>query len=103
MIKHGYHLVASTSHAHRFRPEELQLRTSKGPMKLNLPENRLVMGFYKQFPEARLEPVNLASFQAPLAKQFALRVHALMHEGMGKKRAVAQAQEESAGKLQSLR
>eukprot|EP00200_Dunaliella_tertiolecta_P001533 CAMPEP_0202351630 /NCGR_PEP_ID=MMETSP1126-20121109/8186_1 /ASSEMBLY_ACC=CAM_ASM_000457 /TAXON_ID=3047 /ORGANISM="Dunaliella tertiolecta, Strain CCMP1320" /LENGTH=113 /DNA_ID=CAMNT_0048943761 /DNA_START=251 /DNA_END=592 /DNA_ORIENTATION=+ len=75
------------------------------PMKVMLPENRLMHKFYMRHPEARLEPVPLQSFEPPIAKQFAIRQLQLMQQGKGKfseDEAFALTEKEFMGRIQVL-
>jgi len=64
----------------KFPTEEPKLRHTGRPQHINLPESRLMVQFYKRFPEAKLQPVALGSSDPPLAKQYALKQWKLMRE-----------------------
>jgi len=85
----------------RFPAEEVKNAQSM-PLKLRLPEERLMLKFYNQHPEAKLEPVALQSFAQPLAKAFALRQLQLMRNRLSESEAFSMAQQEFQAQLQTL-
>ncbi|KAL4854601.1 hypothetical protein ACK3TF_004756 [Chlorella vulgaris] len=74
------------------------VRTKKSkPPKITFPEDELLLAYYRKHPEARLEPIDLASFEPPTGRRFALRQLELMqHKGLGKRSAAVQAEREFA-------
>eukprot|EP00798_Chlamydomonas_sp_ICE-L_P017201 gene17201-23521_t len=88
----------------RYNTEELKLDTRSQRLKLAFPEDRLMKDFMKRYLEAKLQPIELGSFCAPLAKQFALRQLQLMEgtERMSKEASFAQVEGEMAAQLRAL-
>lgn len=82
------------------RIEQLKAEGVKHGMKLfdvekdtrraEFPEDKLIQSFYDRYPNAKYIPVDLRSFDPPLAKKFAVRQLALMETGMSKQEAQAQ-------------
>ncbi|KAL4425206.1 hypothetical protein ABPG75_009222 [Micractinium tetrahymenae] len=63
-------------------------KPGKRPPRIVYPEDALVENYYRKHPEARLEPVDLSSFEPPTARRFALRQLELMHgRGLSQRRA----------------
>ncbi|PRW34062.1 hypothetical protein C2E21_7201 [Chlorella sorokiniana] len=65
-------------------------KPGKRPPSITFPEDELIEAYYRKHPEARLEPIDLASFEPPAARRFALRQLELIEkEGMSKRAAAA--------------
>ncbi|KAL4435585.1 hypothetical protein ABPG77_002548 [Micractinium sp. CCAP 211/92] len=63
-------------------------KPGKRPPRIVYPEDQLVEAYYRKHPEARLEPVDMSSFEPPTARRFALRQLALMQEqGLSQRKA----------------
>lgn len=54
-------------------------KPGKRPPRIVYPEDELVDTYYRKHPEARLEAIDLASFEPPTARRFALRQLELMN------------------------
>uniref|UniRef100_A0AAD5DZR7 Small ribosomal subunit protein mS23 n=1 Tax=Chlorella ohadii TaxID=2649997 RepID=A0AAD5DZR7_9CHLO len=70
-------------------------KPGKRPPSITYPEDELIDAYYRKHPEARLEPIDMASFEPPTARRFALRqLELIEREGMSKRAAAAVAEEE---------
>jgi len=57
---------------------------------LNYPEDAFVQAYYRKNPAARLEPIDLGSFQPCTARRFAYRQLELIEGGLTRREAKAQ-------------
>ncbi|KAK9788574.1 hypothetical protein WJX73_005827 [Symbiochloris irregularis] len=78
----------------RVRDSELRASSSLGQgsgrsreLKLTFPEDRFLQSYLDRHPETRLQPVDLSSFRAPRARQFAWRQLDLVSAGLPRNRA----------------
>jgi len=65
-------------------------RQGKRPPTLNYPEDAFVQAYYRKNPAARLEPIDLGSFQPCTARRFAYRQLELIEGGLTRREAKAQ-------------
>lgn len=67
-------------------PQPKDLRC-KRPPKIEYPEDPLIESYYARHPEAKMVPFSLQSFDAPIARRFALRQMQLIEEGLSRREA----------------
>eukprot|EP00270_Netrium_digitus_P019823 TRINITY_DN7934_c0_g1_i2.p1 TRINITY_DN7934_c0_g1~~TRINITY_DN7934_c0_g1_i2.p1 ORF type:complete len:300 (-),score=96.26 TRINITY_DN7934_c0_g1_i2:183-1082(-) len=65
-------------------PPQPKVTRCKRVKKIVFPEDPLIESFYARHPEAKLDPVDLRSFDPPLARFFAQRQLELMQQGIPK-------------------
>lgn len=70
-------------------------RPGRRPPRIDFPEDRLLAVYYQKYPEAKLEAVDLTSFEPPAARRFVLRQQQLMEQGVERKAAFAAVETEN--------
>eukprot|EP00887_Chlorella_sp_A99_P003403 scaffold7.g3403.t1 len=73
-------------------------RPGHRPARIDFPEDKLLQVYYMKYPEAKLEPVDLTSYEPPTARRFVLRQAQLMAGGMPRKDAFAAVEAEFAAR-----
>ncbi|CAD7700904.1 unnamed protein product [Ostreobium quekettii] len=72
------------------------------PPRIDLPEDRLIRAYYRKYPMARTVPIDLNSFEPPIARKFAWRQMELMKDGMSQDEAFAKVEAEMGLQLEAL-
>ncbi|GAX83007.1 hypothetical protein CEUSTIGMA_g10434.t1 [Chlamydomonas eustigma] len=75
-----FHIPKSFDLFSKYRTEELKLNHTGDTLCVAFPENALILAFYRKYPQIKSRPLALSSFDAPIAKQFALKQLQLMNE-----------------------
>ncbi|KDD72912.1 hypothetical protein H632_c2742p0, partial [Helicosporidium sp. ATCC 50920] len=72
----------------------IEPRRGGRPPTIRFPEDRLVQAYYAKFPQARLAPLDMSSFEPPRVRRFVTRQMELMEGGMERRAAFKAVEEE---------
>lgn len=72
------------------------------PPKIKYPEDPLVESYYARHPDSKFTPFKLQGFDSPIARQFALRQLELMEQGMSKRDARDQVEQEFEARAKAM-